>query len=287
MAHIANQECVGVSGEHAGKPPDTMRITILGCGASMGVPRLGGLNGAGDWGACDPGNPKNRRRRCSLLVQQDETTVLVDTAPELRQQLLDARVSRIDGVLITHAHADQTHGIDDLRPIYKSTQRRIDLYTDAETLARLTTRFGYCFTTPRGSDYPPILAAHMIPEPFVPFAIDGPGGKVPVLAFGQRHGTIRSLGFRFGRLAYSSDVHGLDDAAWAALGGTEVWIVDALRYTPHPTHANIETALGWIARLRPRRAILTNMHSDLDYEALKRRLPAGVEVAYDGMVVEV
>ncbi len=263
-----------------------MRFTILGSGGSMGVPRLGGKDGAGDWGACDPANPKNRRRRCSLLVQQGATTVLVDTAPELREQLLDAHVGRFDGVLITHAHADQTHGIDDLRAISYSMRRRIDLYADAETMRVLTARFGYCFATPEGSDYPPILTSHIIAEPFAPFAVSGPGGPVPVLAFGQAHGhNVRSLGYRFGKLAYSSDVSGLDDAAWAALEGVEVWILDALRRKPHPTHADVETALGWIARLKPRRAILTDMHHDLDYETLRRELPKGVEPAYDGMVV--
>lgn len=263
-----------------------MRVTILGCGGSMGVPRLGGPDGAGNWGACDPANPKNRRRRCSLLVQQGGTTVLVDAAPELREQLLDARVGRVDAVLITHAHADQIHGIDDLRPISYSMGRRIDLHADAATLAQLTHRFSYCFATPEGSGYPPILTGHAIPEPFAPFAIDGPGGPVRVLAFAQAHGNIRSLGFRFGKLAYSADVSRLDEGAWEALAGVEVWIVDALRHKPHPTHANVETALRWIARVKPRRAILTDMHQDLDYAALKRALPPGVEPAYDGMTVE-
>lgn len=263
-----------------------MRATILGCGGSMGVPRLGGPGGAGEWGKCDRANPKNRRRRCSLLVQQGETTVLVDTSPDLREQLLDAHVARVDAVLITHLHADQTHGIDDLRPISYAMKRRIDLHADADTLAELTQRFSYCFERTEGSGYPAILSGHAIPEPFAPFVVAGPGGGVPVLAFGQDHGNIRSLGFRFGNLAYSSDVHALDDAAWAALAGTEVWIVDALRRSPHPTHANLETTLGWIERLKPRRAILTDMFHDLDYETLKRELPPGVEPAYDGLAVE-
>jgi phosphoribosyl 1,2-cyclic phosphate phosphodiesterase len=263
-----------------------MKITILGCGGSMGVPRLGGPGGAGEWGACDPANPKNRRRRCSLLVRQGETTVLVDTAPELRAQLLDARVSHVDAVLITHAHADQTHGIDDLRPLAYAMRRRIDLYADAATLGHLTRRFSYCFVQPEGSGYPPILTAHTTPEPFQPFEIAGPGGTVPVLAFAQGHGDIRSIGFRFGKAAYSADVNELSDEALALLEGLDLWIVDALRYRPHPTHANVETALGWIARVKPKRAILTDMHQDLDYETLRRALPEGVEPAYDGLTVE-
>jgi phosphoribosyl 1,2-cyclic phosphate phosphodiesterase len=263
-----------------------MRVTILGCGGSMGVPRLGGPGGAGEWGACDPANPKNRRRRSSLLVQHGGTTVLIDTSPDLREQLLDARVGRLDAVLMTHIHADQTHGIDDLRPISYAMRQRIDLHADASTLGQLAARFSYCFATPEGSSYPPILTGHAIPEPFQPFEIAGPGGALTVQAFGQAHGDIRSLGFRIGKLAYSSDVHDLDDAAWAALAGTELWIVDALRHKPHPSHANVETALGWIARLKPRRAILTDMNYELDYATLRRELPPGVEPGHDGMVVE-
>jgi phosphoribosyl 1,2-cyclic phosphate phosphodiesterase len=267
----------------------TIHATILGCGSSGGVPRPGGDDGAGDWGACDPTNPKNRRRRCSLLVRQPgeagETTVLVDTAPDMREQLLAARVNRLDGVLMTHAHADQTNGIDDLRALTYRMRRRIEMYADAVTLDRLMQQFSYCFTTPRGSDYPPIIKGLTIPEPFVPVAIEGPGGPLEALPFWQQHGAIRSLGYRFGDLAYSSDVSALDDEAFAVLEGVSCWIIDALRYAPHPTHANVETALGWIARVQPKRAILTNLHLDLDYETLKRELPPGVEPAYDGMMV--
>ncbi len=260
-----------------------LSLTILGCGSSGGVPRLGGEDGAGFWGACDPLNPKNRRRRCSIVIKRSsptgETVALVDTAPDMKDQLIDARVGRLDGVLITHDHADQLHGIDDLRQVALIMRRRVDVWSDTETFAGIDQRFGYCFATPAGSDYPPILNAHIIPEPFAPFALTGQGGDLPVLAFGQQHGRIRSLGFRFGAVAYSPDVDGLDDAAFAALDGAEIWIVDALRYAPHPSHAHLARTLEWIARAKPRRAILTNMHIDLDYATLAAELPPGVEPA--------
>lgn len=267
----------------------TISVTILGCGSSGGVPRLGGADGSGNWGACDAANPKNRRRRCSVLVKQETpqgtTTLLVDTSPDLRQQLLDARASTLDGVIITHDHADQLHGIDDLRLVFHVMRRRLDVYSDEKTLREVKHRFRYCFETPEGGVYPPILNAHIIPEPFREFVISGAGGTIPVLPFWQEHGPIRSLGLRFGGIAYSSDVNGLPEESFAALEGLDCWILDALRYTPHPTHANVETALGWIARVKPRRAVLTNLHLDLDYETLKRELPPGVEPAYDGMVI--
>lgn len=266
---------------------DTLEVRILGCGSSGGVPRLGGPDEGGNWGDCDPANPKNRRRRCSILVKRKapagETRVLVDTAPDLREQLLDARTARLDGVLITHDHADQTHGMDDLRAIALNSGKRTDVWCDQATWKSLMAKFGYCFVQPPGSDYPPILNAHEIREPFRPFAIAGAGGPVPVLPFGQGHGQIRSLGFRFGPIAYSSDVDALDDAALAALEGVECWIVDALRRTPHPSHAHLGKSLQWIDRVKPGRAILTNMHLDMDYETLRRELPQGVEPAFDGL----
>jgi phosphoribosyl 1,2-cyclic phosphate phosphodiesterase len=269
---------------------DTLEVTILGCGSSGGVPRLGGSDNAGDWGACDPDNPKNRRTRCSMLARRKsrggETTVLVDTSPDMRQQLLGARCASLDGVLITHDHADQVNGLDDLRMVAIQTRKRVDVYTDAAAMNGLMERFGYCFVQGEGSSYPPICSAHKIKEPFEPFAIEGAGGSLPVLAFAQTHGNIRSLGFRFGPLAYSSDVNGLDDAAFTALEGVECWIVDTLRYAEHPSHAHLAQALDWIERVKPRRAILTNLHIDLDYETLRRELPPGVEPAYDGMRFE-
>jgi phosphoribosyl 1,2-cyclic phosphate phosphodiesterase len=265
----------------------SLEVRILGCGSSGGVPRL--AEGAPYWGACDPENPKNRRSRCSILVthrgEGGETRVLVDTSPDLREQLLAARIGRLDGVLITHDHADQLHGMDDLRVITLNMKRLLDCWSDRHGIAGIMKKFAYCFETPPGSEYPPVLIAHEIPEPFRTFEIEGHGGPVPVLAFGQQHGRIRSLGYRLGPVAYSPDVDGLDDEAFAALDGVDTWIVDALRYTPHPSHAHLERTLSWVERVKPRRAILTNMHVDLDYDRLLRELPPGVEPAYDGMVL--
>lgn len=262
-----------------------LKATILGSGSSGGVPRIGGADGRGEWGACDPNEPRNRRRRCSLLVESGGAQVLVDTTPDMREQLIDARVSRLDAVLITHDHADQSHGIDDLRMIAQNMMRRVDVHASEETLSVLTNRFGYCF---KGNDaYPAVLKAHTIPRPFREFAIAGlNGGSIPVCAFDQDHGTMISQGFRFGPIAYSADVFDLDDAAFAALEGVQCWIVDALRYRPHPTHAHVEKALRWIERVKPQRAILTNLHIDLDYQTLRRDLPPGVEPAHDGLVIE-
>ncbi|MDE2112339.1 MAG: MBL fold metallo-hydrolase [Alphaproteobacteria bacterium] len=269
---------------------DRLEITILGCGSSGGVPRLGGIDGTGNWGVCDPNNPKNRRMRCSILVRRHSpvstTCVLVDTAPDMREQMLRARASDLSGVLITHDHADQINGIDDLRVVAMHQRRRVDVYADARTGESLLSRFSYCFVQPAGGDYAPIAKMHTITEPFSPFVIEGAGGPVPVLALEQVHGRIRSLGYRFGPIAYSPDANVLDDAAFAALEGVECWIVDALRYTPHPTHSHVAQTLEWIAQVRPKRAILTNLHVDLDYETLRRELPPNVEPAFDGMVVE-
>jgi phosphoribosyl 1,2-cyclic phosphate phosphodiesterase len=268
-----------------------LEFTILGCGSSGGVPRIGGPGGKGDWGVCDPQNPRNRRRRCSLLARRKshdaETALLIDTSPDMREQLLDASVTRLDGVIISHDHADQLHGIDDLRAVVHAMHRRIDIYSDRKSLTGIERRFGYCFNTPPGSDYPPILIPHAIDEPFETFAIAGPGGVIPVLPFAQEHGRIRSLGLRIGNTAYSSDVNGLTEEAFGVLEGVECWVVDALRYTPHPSHAHVAMALEWIARVKPRRAILTNLHIDLDYETLRRELPPGVEPAYDGLTFTV
>lgn len=265
----------------------TLAVRILGCGSSGGVPRIG--EGAANWGICDPANPRNRRTRCSILVTrkgtEGETRVLVDTSPDMREQLLAAKAGRLDGVLITHDHADQLHGLDDLRVVTMNMKRKLDLWSDRRGLEGVLARFNYCFETPPGSDYSPILNAREIAEPFAPFEISGVGGAIPVLAFGQNHGRIRSLGFRFGPVAYSPDVDGLDEAAFVALAGVECWIVDALRITPHPSHAHLARTLEWIARVKPKRAILTNMHVDMDYDTLIRDLPPGVEPGYDGMTL--
>lgn len=269
----------------------SIELTILGCGSSAGVPRLGGPDMAGDWGACDPTNPKNRRTRCSVLVERKTdagiTRVLVDTSPDMREQLLAARVAALDAVFITHDHADQLHGLDDIRQVTHYLKRRVDVYADARTAKTLLSRFGYCFRQPEGSSYPAIANLHPTVEPPAEFEINGAGGYLPVRPFWQQHGEIRSLGFRFGSIAYSPDVSALDDAAFAALAGVDTWIVDALRYKPHPTHAHVALALQWIARVKPRRAVLTNLQQDLDYETLRRELPAHVEPAYDGLTLAV
>ena len=259
------------------------RVTILGCGSSGGVPRVDG-----DWGACDPNEPRNRRTRCSLLVEQwadetgrgDATTVLIDTSPDLRQQLLDARVSRLDAILYSHDHADQAHGIDDVRALAYRMRRRIPAYMDAATQKTLETRFRYVFHGEGG--YPPILEPRATLAPGKPVEIDGPGGVIAFTPLDQDHGHIRSLGFRFGAVAYSNDTVGLPPETFAQLEGLDLWMVDALRKTPHPSHAHLERSLGWAEALRPKRTVLTNMHVDLDYASLKAELPKGVEPAYDG-----
>lgn len=264
-----------------------LKVTILGSGSSGGVPRIGGPDGRGDWGACDPSEPKNRRRRCSILVERGGTQILVDTSPDMREQLIDARVRTLDAVLITHDHADQSHGIDDLRMIAQNMMRRVDVYAAAETMGVLKSRFGYCFKGNEVGAYPAILNGHTIERPYGEFEIRGQGGSIGVKTFDQDHGSMISQGFRFGPIAYSSDVVDLDEAAFTALEGVDCWIVDALRYRPHPTHAHVEKTLGWIARVRPKRAVLTNLHIDLDYKMLSESLPAGVEAAYDGQVIVV
>ena len=259
----------------------SLTFTILGCGSSMGVPRV-----ALGWGECDPNDPRNQRRRCSLLVERrhghHHTRVLVDCSPDLRMQLLDAEVDWVDGVLITHEHADHTHGIDDLRPMFVKKRHRVPVYMDEPTSRAMHARFAYCFMTPPGSEYPPILAEHRL-EPGRKVTIEGQGGPIEVTPVLQEHGDIPSLGFRFGNVAYSCDIKGLPSESLPAMAGLDIWIVDALRRTPHPSHMNVEEALEWIARVKPKRAILTNLHSDLDFEALRKSLPANVEPAFDRM----
>jgi phosphoribosyl 1,2-cyclic phosphate phosphodiesterase len=274
-----------------------IKVTILGCGSSGGVPRFGGDDGAGEWGACDPNEPKNRRSRCSILVQRAHpkhgfhhahaTSVLVDTSPDMRAQLLDAKCSRLDAVLYTHEHADQSHGIDDLRVFAIAQRARVPVYIDDATSGVLAERFRYCFERAPGSLYPAILDRRRTPPCGEAFSIEGRGGALPVLAFLQYHGNVDSLGFRFGGVAYSSDVVGLPEESFAALEGVDTWIVDALQMKPHKTHAHLDLALEWIERVRPRRAILTNLHVHMDYQSLCEILPAHVRPAYDGMTVTV
>jgi phosphoribosyl 1,2-cyclic phosphate phosphodiesterase len=264
-----------------------LEFTILGCGSSGGVPRADGA-----WGACDPGDPRNRRSRCSMLVRrrsaegpEHETTVLVDASPDLRLQTAAAGVRRVDALLLTHDHADQTHGIDDLRAFAIRNRRRTPCYMDDATERTMMRRFGYIFQGETG--YPAICEAHGLPGFGVDWRIGGPSGDIPVVTFDQDHGGVRSVGYRFAGVAYSSDVVDLPPAAIDSLRGLKVWVVDALRYLPHPTHAHLQKTLDWIAAVKPERAILTNMHIDLDYATLAAQLPPGVEPAYDGMRFEV
>ncbi len=249
---------------------------MLGCGPSTGVPLIGG-----NWGRCDPADPRNRRRRVSVLVEVGPMAILIDTSPDLREQLIDARVSRIDGVLMTHAHADHLHGIDDLRTVNRLMRQEIPLWADAATLAEIHRRFGYVLEPPPepGRYYKPAVVAHQIDGPF---AVRG----IPVVPFAQDHGFSTTLGFRIGGFAYSTDATELDESAFAAVAGVELWIVDCLRREPHPTHSDLAKTLGWIARVHPRRAVLTHMDQSLDYRALLAELPEGVEPGRDGLVIE-
>ena len=260
-----------------------LEFTILGCGSSGGVPRADG-----NWGACDPSEPKNRRTRCSLMVRrlgdqppEMQTSLLVDTSPDLVRQTSSAGMRRLDAVLLSHDHADQVHGIDDIRAFAIRQRSVVPVWMDAATEATVTNRFGYIFQGSGG--YPAIGAPRRLPPHGDRWGVDGPSGEIPVVTFDQEHGKIRSIGYRFGNVAYSSDVNGLPESAFEALRGLDVWIVDALRETPHPSHAHLSQTLEWIAAVKPRRAILTNLHVDLDYQALMAKLPPGAEPAYDGM----
>lgn len=259
-----------------------LKFTILGCGSSGGVPRVGN-----NWGDCDPGNPKNFRRRCSLLIERSSeegvTRVLVDTSPDLRTQLLDAGVGVLDAVVYTHAHADHVHGIDDLRiVVFNMNDRRLPVWADEATQQALMSRFGYAFVQPEGSPYPPILEMNTIDGTIT---IDGAGGRVDLSPFRVMHGAIHSLGFRIADLAYLPDVAKMTDEAWNAVSNLECWIIDALRIEPHPTHTHLHQSLDWIERAAPRRAVLTNMHIDMDYATIEANTPNNVTPAFDGMTI--
>ena len=265
---------------------EKLSVTILGCGSSGGVPRIDG-----DWGDCDPSEIKNLRSRCSLLVQKfntknEVTTVLIDTSPDIRNQLLKANVSSMDAVLYTHDHADQCGGIDDLRVFALRKRKRVQVYLDEQTASRLIPRFSYCFNTFEDKVYPAILEKNTI-KPYESFVIDGPGGKIEFIPFLQKHGKIDSLGFKFNNIAYSSDVVDFYDESFQLLNNLDYWIVDALRYDPHPTHAHLNKTLGWIKDLNTDKGILTNLHIDLDYKKLKNSLPNNIQPAYDNLNFEI
>lgn len=266
-------------------------MTLLGTGSSGGVPRANG-----DWGACDPDNPRNRRRRCSALLERARTSsdledgdavtrVVIDTSPDFREQMISAGVKRLDGVLLTHEHADQTHGIDDVRAFALLQRQRIPVWMDNRTADIMLARFSYAFVAPQGSIYPPILDARRELEPLQRVEIDGPGGVLSVTPFDQEHGPIRSLGFVSDGLAYSADISALPAESANLLQGVDCWAVDALREEHHPTHYTVSDALAAIEAIGAKRAVLTNLHITLDYDTLSKQLPEGVVCAYDGLSV--
>lgn len=257
-----------------------MRVVVLGCGGSGGVPLVGG-----EWGACDPANPRNRRRRVSVYVAAGDTAILVDASPDLRMQLLDAGIHRLDAVLFTHEHADHCHGIDDLRYLRRTPGAPpLEAWARPGTLEVLERRFDYIFhqnSKASGVLYRPFLAARRIDGPFAV-------GPLKIVPFEQQHGLgTTSTGFRIGAMAYSTDVVGLDEAAFAVLAGLDLWIVDCLRFEPHPTHAHFDLVISWVERLKPKRTLLTHLNHQADYDEVARRCPRGVEPAYDGMTIEI
>ncbi|MGB0683265.1 MAG: MBL fold metallo-hydrolase [Magnetovibrionaceae bacterium] len=256
-----------------------MKITVLGSGGASGVPSI-----EWGWGLCDPENPKNRRMRPSMLVEEQNSRVLIDTSPDLHWQLLGNDIRALDAVLFTHAHADHVHGIDDLRAVNRAMRKPIPIWADDVTLGDLKSRFGYCLgDLPEGvtNFFRPVLIPHRT----------GPGetielGKFRISVFDQDHGYCRTLTYRFGPIAYSTDVVEMPDETLDGLRGVDVWVVSALMRDPHPTHAHLDKVLGWVERVKPRRTILSHLSGVFDYETLKSELPDGVEPAYDGLTVE-
>ena len=260
----------------------SITFQILGCGSSGGVPRLGGV-----WGACDPKNPKNDRQRCSLLITRQtangKTSVLIDTTPDMRRQLLNAKVDNLDAVLYTHDHADHVHGLDDLRMLVLRNRKRLQVWADKQVQKSLNERFGYAFIQPKGSPYPPILDMNDL---IGDLSITGDGGTIDIVPFYVKHGGINALGFRINNFAYLPDVSEIPEKSWRLLDNLDCWVVDALRYTPHPSHSHLSQTLEWINRVNPKRAIITNMHIDLDYETVCKETPQRVTAAYDGMQIQ-
>ncbi|QLF70474.1 MBL fold metallo-hydrolase [Peteryoungia desertarenae] len=263
------------------------RFTILGCASSPGVPRING-----DWGNCDPNNPRNRRTRASFLIEQigpdgGKTVVVVDTGPDFREQMIRAQVETVDATFFTHAHADHVHGIDDLRGYFITAKRPIPIYAEPYTMERIEQGFGYCLKTPPGSSYPPIVEPRIIQDLDQPIHIDGAGGVIEILPLVQQHGDIISLGLRIGNVAYCCDVSDFPAKTIERLSGLDVLIIDALQYRPHPSHLSLDQALQWIERCGPKRAFLTHMHTPLDYDTVMAQTPAHVEPAYDGLSFDV
>lgn len=262
-----------------------LTVRVLGCGSSGGVPRIGN-----DWGLCDPAEPRNRRTRCSILLRAQsaeggpETVVLIDTSPDMREQLLTARVTRLDAVLLTHSHADQCHGLDDLRALVIRQRRRMRVHMDRPTADAVMRRFDYCFADQPA--YPAILDARVDLEPGRTLKVEGQGPAIDIETLDLDHGSMRSLGFRIGNFAYCNDVVRIPEETFDRLHGLDVLLVDALRHAVHPTHAHLDLALEWIGRIKPKQAFLTNMHVDMDYRDLTRKLPEGVAPSYDGQELD-
>ncbi len=263
----------------------SVSLTILGSGSSGGVPRVGN-----NWGQCDPAEPKNRRKRCSVLLQRGSgdalTRVLIDTTPDLVSQLNSVNAGALDAVWYSHEHADHTHGIDDLRQVAINMRSKVQVWADRDTADMLMSQFSYCFMTPPGSSYPPILEMNGLSAGQL-LKAEGAGGEISAMPFTVNHGDIDALGFRMGNVAYTPDLMRVPEGSMQYLEGLDVWIIDALRRTPHPSHFSLDDALDWIKRMQPKRAVLTNMHVDMDYQTLRNDLPEGVEPAYDGMRLEI
>ena len=261
-----------------------MHITVLGCGGSAGVPMLGGPDGRGDWGACDSAEPRNRRSRSSIVIHgDDDRRVLVDTSPDLKEQLLAAGIGRIDGIFYTHAHADHVAGLDDVRSLNRILGRPIEVHGTADVLAELARRFQYAFRpwSPPGF-YRPVLISRAVAAGEV-VEIEG----IRLMLFEQIHGGGTTLGFRINDFSYSTDVVRIDETAMAAIAGTHTWLVDCFQRDPHPAHASLDLVVRWSARLGIRRTILTHMGTDLDWAWMAENLPPGLEAAYDGMILPI
>jgi phosphoribosyl 1,2-cyclic phosphate phosphodiesterase len=261
-----------------------MRVKLLGTGASAGVPMVGGADGSGDWGVCDPAEPRNVRTRASIAVQSGTgACLLVDTSPEMREQLTANRVPRVDALLFTHAHADHITGLDDVRMLNRIVGRPLEAYATERTLAELERRFDYAFRPwdPPGF-YRPVLVRRPVAEHD---ELEVAGLRVSL--FDQDHGFAHTLGLRIGPFGYSTDVVRLDEAAFATLAGVDTWVVGCFQRKPaHKTHAHLAVALEWAARVGARRTILTHMGVDMDWAWLRANLPPGVEPGHDGMILD-
>ena len=261
-----------------------MRVTLLGCGGSAGVPMLGGADGSGNWGLCDPAEPRNRRSRSSIVVESDEgTRLLIDTAPEMRAQLLACRIPSIDAILWTHSHADHITGLDDVRILNRIVDRPLEAFATAPTLAEISTRFGYAFRPWK----PPGFFRPVLEQRLVEAGEEIIAAGMPVRLFAQDHGHSQTLGLRIGAFGYSTDAVHLDEAAFAALDSVDTWVVGCFGRTPHPTHAHFDRVISWAKRVRARRTVLTHMGTDMDWAWMQQNMPPGMEPGVDGLVLEI